>query len=737
MSIMQKVMETVARLKPDPEPDRLIREHAAIGQPMRRVDGRVKVTGNATFAAEFPFDHLAHAALVTSTIAKGTITHLATADAEHAPGVLLVMTYKNAPKMKRPPSFMGFKGAAASRLAVMQDASVHWNGEPIAVVVAETQDQAEHAASLIRVEYAPSVAHVSFDAEKATAVEPEDILGEPAALRHGDAQRALKTSAATVDQVYRTPRYHHNAIEPHATTAVWEGDDLLVFSASQSLNLFAKTLSAVFELQAEHVRVIAPFVGGGFGGKGMMWNDTLLCAAAAKLANRPVRLALRRADVFRLVGGRTCSEQRVALGADAAGHLQALIHTGTTATVSHTSFPEQFTFPARHLYATQTYDIAQKIVNLDMVANTAMRAPGESIGTFALESAIDELAYALKMDPIELRRINEPTKDPTSGHPFSGRHLLEAYRQGAFAFEWHNRPPEPRSQRDGDWLIGQGVASAYYPFLRMPSKARLRVNADGSVVVHAAAHEMGMGTATVQVQHIADRLGVPTRLVTFEYGDSSFPESAVAGGSAQTASIGAAIVAACEKLQKELQHLAKTKNEILGEHIVATLRNAGKRFVEVTADAAAPLEGLKYSMLSTGAQFCEVRVHALTGEIRISRWVGSFDCGRIVNPRTAGSQFRGGIIMGIGMALMEGSYFDERNGRFTTASLAEYHVPVHLDVPLIEVLFTDIADEHTPMGARGIGEIGITGAAAAIANAVYHATGKRVRELPIRLDALL
>jgi xanthine dehydrogenase YagR molybdenum-binding subunit len=271
----------------------------------------------------------------------------------------------------------------------------------------------------------------------------------------------------------------------------------------------------------------------------------------------------------------------------------------------------------------------------------------------------------------------------------------------------------------------------------MPSKAKLRVSTDGSVVVHAAAHEMGMGTATVQTQHIADRLGVPTRLVSFEYGDSSFPQSAIAGGSTQTVSIGAAIIAACEKLQKELQHLADTKDDILGERIVATLRNAKRPYLEVTGDAAAPLEVMKYSMQSTGAQFCEVRVHASTGEIRISRWVGSFDCGRIVNPRTAGSQFRGGIIMGIGMALMEGSYFDERNGRFTTASLAEYHVPVHLDIPLIEVLFTDIPDEHTPMGARGIGEIGITGAAAAIANAVYHATGKRVRELPIRLDALL
>lgn len=735
MSLVQKVLEKVAQLRPDRAPDPLIREHARVGEPMRRVDGSAKVTGGATFAAEYPFDQLAYATLVTSTIAKGTITDISTTAASQAPGVLLVMTHHNAPKMKPPPQFGGGKGAAASSLPVMQDASIHWNGQPVAVVVADSQAHADYAASLIAVEYAPAPATLSFDAHKGEAAPPKAILGEPPVLRHGDAQAALDSSAARVDATYRTARYHHNAIEPHATTAVWEGQDLVVFDSTQSLNLFANTLAAVFELQPEHVRVISPFVGGGFGGKGMMWTHVLLCAAAAKLVARPVRLALRRADVFRLVGNRTCSEQRVALGADASGHLQALIHTGTTATVSHTNFPEQFSFPARHLYATRTYDIEQKIVNLDMVANTAMRAPGESIGTFALESAIDELAHELGMDPIELRRLNEPVKDPTTGHPFSSRHLVEAYRIGAQRFGWDRRT----ARREGDWLIGQGVASAYYPFYRMPSKAKVRVNADGTVVGYAAAHEMGMGTATVQTQHLADRLGVPTRLVRFEYGDSTFPQSAIAGGSTQTASIGAAIEAACELLQKELQHLAKAKTHeaIRGEAIAVTLRNAGKAFLAVTADAPAPTETLKYSMQSSGAQFCEVRVHAVTGEVRISRWVGSFDCGRIVNPRTATSQFRGGIIMGIGMALMEGSYFDERNGRYTTASLAESHVPVSLDIPPIDILFTDIPDEHTPMGARGIGEIGITGTAAAVANAIFHATGKRIRELPIRLDALL
>lgn len=738
MSLIQKVLTKVAQLTPDKKPDPLIEAHAAIGQPLRRVDGRRKVTGTAVFSAEYPFDNLAYAAVLTSKIAKGTIAKISTTEAEQAPGVILVMTHHNAPKMKPPLPFGGKKGAGASTLPIMQDAKIHWNGEAVAVVVAETQDQAEHACSLIEVEYSPEEALLSFDGNKAAAETPKQILGNPAEVKAGDAEGALKTSAATVDAVYKTPRYHHNAIEPHATTAVWEGNELLVFDASQSISLEATTLAASFELKPEQVRILSPFVGGGFGGKGMVWSHVFLCAAAAKLAKRPVRFALRRADVFRMVGGRTCSEQRVALGADANGKLQSLIHTGTTATVSHTDFPEQFSFPARHLYAVSNFDIGQKVVKLDMVANTAMRAPGESIGTFALESAVDELSYALNMDPIELRRINEPKEDPTMGVPFSNRNVLEAYRRGAEKFGWEKRPRDVRAQKDGAWLVGQGVATAYYPFYRMgPAKARVRLNADGSAVAHAAAHEMGMGTATAQMQHLADRLGLPINLVRFEYGDSSFPPSPTAGGSCQTASVGAALIAACEKLQKELRHLAHAKHEIKGEHIAATLRNAKKDYIEVVGEAPQPTELMKYSMHSYGAQFSEVRVHEVTGEIRISRWVGSFDCGRIINPRTGGSQFRGGIIMGIGMALTEGSYFDERTGRFTTASLAEYHVPVHLDIPPIEIVYTDIPDEHTPMGARGIGEIGITGCAASIANAIYHATGKRIRELPIRLDALL
>jgi xanthine dehydrogenase YagR molybdenum-binding subunit len=639
---------------------------------------------------------------------------------------------------------------------------VHWDGQPIAVVIAETLEQAEHAASLVEVEYEIEEPAVSFDGLKGQAERPSDVMGEPALLQVGKGEKGLEEGDVRVDRVYRTPRYNHNAIEPHATTAFWNGDGTLsVLDSSQSVNTVGKTLAQIFRLDPKDVQVVSPFVGGGFGGKGGVWNHTPLCAAAAKVVKRPVKLSLSRAGVYRVVGGRTLAEQRVALSAWKDGKLTALAHVCLTATTTHGRYAEQCTFPARHLYGPPNLYIEQKIVNLNTPANTWMRAPGESIGTFALESAMDELAYELRLDPIELRRINEPEKDPTKGTPFSSRQLSEAYRRGAEHFRWSTRNPEPRSQRDRGWLIGQGVATAYYPYYRFPIKARLRIHADGSAVIQTPAAEMGMGTATVQLQHAADRLGLPLERVAFHYGDSNLPDSPVmAGGSNQTASIFAAVQTAVGKAHRELLALARkssdsplagAKYEQLearngglyrkepagrGETYADILRRAKREVVEVETASSAPMEMMKYSMASYGAQFCEARVREETGEVRISRWLCVMDCGRVVNPKTASSQLRGGITMGIGMALTEETLFDERRGRIMNPSLSEYHVPVNLDVPDIEVLFLNIPDEHAPWGARGIGEIGITGTAAAVANAVFHATGKRIRELPITLDKL-
>lgn len=760
----EKTIQTAGQSISNNEADPLTgRRDGSIGKPFSRVDSEGKVKGEATFAADYKFENLAYAVPVYSTITKGRVLKINQSEAEIESGVIAVITPENAPKLNPPPPFApgGENGVPASDLPILQNWDIYWNGQPIAVIVAETQEQAEAAAAKLHVEYEPETARTSFDHLKNTAELPKDILGEPTEIKIGDAEKALTEAQFKIDNIYRTPRYNHNAIELHASTALWNADGhLTVFDTVQYVwgvkNMFAK----VFGIPPEKVRIVAPFVGGAFGGKGSAsWRYDVLCAMAAKVVRRPVKMVFSRKGVFRAVGGRAIAEQRVGLGAEKGGKLSALIHTGTSAAMANTNFPEPFSLLTRHLYASKNFLISQKMIHLDMVPNSAMRAPGEAIGSFALESAIDELAVALRIDPIKLRLINEPAQDPTSGHEFSMRHIVEAYRHGAEKFGWNQKPP--RSQNAGGWLVGQGVATAMRSYLRAVSKARVRINADGTAVVQAAAHEMGMGTATVQTQHAADRLGLPFNCVSFEYGDSNLPEAPRAGGSNQTASNIAAVTAAIHKALQQLLALAGNDNKSplanlkyeetearnggllsktdlsKAETYASILKRNGLPYLEAEATSGTPTEMTKFSMHSYGAQFAEVRVNEETGEVRISRWLGSFDCGKILNPKTAISQFRGGIIMGIGMALMEETLFDERIGRIMNPSLAEYHVPVSLDIPVIEIIYNDIVDEHAPLGAHGIGEIGITGAAAAIANAVFNATGKRIRELPITLDKLI
>ena len=760
-AVMKKAIELAPEAwLPGGTPDPLMFKHGLIGRPVSRIDGPLKASGKARFAAEVPVAGLLHAALAYSAIARGRIASLDTEAAEGAPGVALVMTYRNAPRMAPPPLMMTKpKAAGSAALPIMQDEEIHWNGQPIALVLAETQEQADHAASLIHATYDAEPAILSFEAAKAQSRLPETVLGEPPVIEIGDAEGALHDAAYFFDATYTTPRHNHNAIELHAVTVIWDGDELTVHDASQLVNATAWTLAQVFGIDETQVRVLSPYVGGGFGGK-CLWDHQILAVAAARLAGRPVRLMLSREGVFRVVGGRTTTEQRVALGAKADGTIAALIHTGIAAMTTHNACPEQFTFPARHLYAADAIRVEQRVADMDMRANTFMRAPGESVGTFALECALDELAEKMALDPIELRRRIEPDKDPTSGKAFSSRHLLEAYARGAERFGWSARSATPGARREGEWLIGLGCATGTYPYMRMPGgAARITLSADGSAVVAMASHEMGMGTATVQAQHIAERLALPLDRVRFDHGDTDLPAGTLAGGSSQTASIAGAIIAAHAVLVKDLLKLAGNDSPLAGlkpdeveardgglckrdepaRHETYASILARAQLTEIVAEAAGspPLEMQKYSMHSYAAQFCEVRVNAVTGETRVSRFLGSFDCGRILNPKTATSQFRGGIIMGLGLALTEETLFDERSGRIMNASLAEYHVPVHLDVPEIDVIWTDIPDPHSPLGAHGIGEIGITGVGAAVANAIYNATGKRVRDLPLTLDKVL
>jgi xanthine dehydrogenase YagR molybdenum-binding subunit len=518
---------------PAGNPDPLVRQHGLIGAPISRLDGPLKVTGTARYAAEFPMPDLAYAALAYSTIAKGRLTTLDVSAAESAPGVVLVMTYHNAPRMKPGPVFLtAEKAFAGDDLPIMQDDQIHWSGQPIAVVLAETQEQADHAKSLIRATYASEPAITTF-AEAKTHPSQASFAGNELAAARGDAEAALAAAPFKVDNIYHTPFHNHNALELHGTTIAWDGDELTRHDCVQGVVHVAWSLAQIFGINEAQIHVFAPFVGGAFGGKGL-WQHQILGAAAAKLADRPVRVVLSREGVYRVVGGRAMTEQRVAIGAQADGRFDALIQTGITAKTPHNALPEAFITPAMCLYSAGAVKLNVQTADMDMLANTFMRAPGEAVGTFPLECAIDELAEQIGIDPIELRIRNEPENDPTMGTPFSSRHLVEAYRSGAERFGWHERNPRPGMRRDGEWWIGMGCASATYPYLRMPGgAARMTLGKDGHVTVAVAAHDMGMGTATVQAQVIAERLGLPLDHVTFSYGDTSMPGIVLAGGSQQ------------------------------------------------------------------------------------------------------------------------------------------------------------------------------------------------------------
>ena len=763
---MQAVMKKAIALAPDSfipggKPDPLIHhKHGLIGAPISRIDGPLKVAGKATFAAEFPIEHMAYAALKYSTIARGRIVEIDATAAEAAEGVALVLTYKNAPRLKPMPPFGSQpKAAGGDDVPVLQDDQVHWNGQPIALVLAETQEQADHAQSLIQVTYEASADGVTSLAQaKTNGSEPGVFQGEPLKLEIKDAEAMLAAAAHKVDARYTTPRHNHNPIELHAATLYWEGDNLRVHDTVQAVAHEAWSLSQVFDIPEAQVRVTSPYVGGGFGSK-TLWQHQVLAAAASRVSGRPVRIMVSREGVFRIVGGRTLTEQRVAIGAGDDGSFDAIIHTGTVAMTPHNNMPEPFILPAKSVYASKSFLLDVETVKMNMTANTFMRAPGEAVGSFALECAIDELAHAMGMDPIDLRLKNEPEKDPTTGLPFSQRAVDQAWKDGRERFGWDKRQT-PGARHDGEWLIGLGCATGAYPYYRMPGgAARITLTKDGRARVGIAAHEMGMGTSTAQTQIAAERLGLPMEAVSFDYADTNLPGVVLAGGSQQTAAIGASVIAAHHALVTELLKLAGNDSPLAGlkpdevggldgglcaledesrcESYVSILARAQRDELVVEAEAPQPLELQHWSMHSHSALFCEVRVNAVTGEVRVSRFLGSFDCGRIMNAKTAASQFRGGIIMGLGLALMEETQFDERTGRVMNPSLAEYHVPVHLDVPQIDVVWTDEPDPHTPMGARGVGEIGITGVGAAVANAVFNATGKRVRDLPITLDKLL
>jgi xanthine dehydrogenase YagR molybdenum-binding subunit len=704
-----------------------------VGTPMDRVDGRLKVTGGARYAAEFPVANLAYAVIVQSTVPTGRIAAIDTTAASRAPGVIRVMTHHNTPKVPAvKPSFL-----STNALSLLQNDRVNYNGQPIAVVVADTFERATDAASLVRVRYADTgKPTLDLEAAKDTAYKPTKDRSADSA--HGSVAAGLAAAEVKVDAHYTTPIENHNPMEPHATTAVWEGGNLTVYDATQYVMGVRDMLSQLVGVDPTKVRVISHFVGGGFGCKGLMWSQVPLAAMAARAVNRPVKLVLTRRQMYGPVGARPQTSQHVVLGAKRDGTLTAVQHDSVSHTSRYEDYTETCAAVTRMLYACPNIETTHRLVKLDLGAPTFQRAPGEAPGTFALESAMDELAHALAMDPVELRLKNYAEQDPDSGRPWSSKSLRECYRVGAERFEWAKRSREPGTMREGDVSIGYGMASATYPSFRMPASVSLRLSADNGGMVRAlvqtSSQDLGTGTYTIMTQLAADGLGLTPQQVRFELGDSRMPPSPVSGGSMTAASTGSAVDAVCREARKQLAAQGVTNEASLA----AFLARRPDRSFTVTASSAPGKESEGYASHAFGAVFAEVRVDRELGEIRVPRIVAAYGAGRILNAKTARSQVQGGITWGIGMALQEETLVDPRMGRYVNADLAEYHVPVNADVGTLDVTFIEEVDDHVnPIGVKGIGEIGITGVAGAIANAVFNATGVRVRDLPITLDDVL
>jgi xanthine dehydrogenase YagR molybdenum-binding subunit len=706
-----------------------------IGQPVSRVDGRLKVTGRAMYAAEFQIANMAHAAIVRSTIARGRVASIDTTAAQRSPGVLAVLTHLNSPRLP----YREHKGATdptvGERLHLLQDDRVHHQGQPVGLVVAETLEQAQHAATLVRVTYAAEASRT--DVSRAEPVMPtqektDQGAPRPPASRRGDPESAFAAAQVKVDHKYVIPRENHNPIELHATLAAWEGDRLTLWDKTQWVNNVSEEIGSVFGIPAENVRVVSPFVGGAFGSALRVWPHVTLAALGARVARRPVKLMLSRREMYYGTGHRPHTVQQVSLGASAQGRLEAILHDTYQENSTYEEYAESLVNATRFLHSCANVTTRHRLARLDVHTPTYMRAPGESSGVFALECAMDEMAVALGMDPVELRLRNEPQQDEYQKQPFSSRATREAYRLAAERFGWSRRNPAPRSMRDGRWLIGWGMSAATYPMNFAPASARARLLPDGTAEVSSAASDMGPGTWTSMTQVAAETLGLPVDRVKLALGDTRLPKAPVHGGSMTMASVGSAVQAACRKVRVDV--LARTNSTDINE----AMRRL-ERPMEATEVVEPGKQGEGFSKHAFGAVFVEVAVDPDLGETRVRRIVGAYGAGRVVNPKLARSQCIGGMIGGIGMALMEHSVVDARNGRVPNANLAEYPLPVHADAPAVmDVIFVPEEDPHlNPLGVKGLGEIAMVGVAPAILNAIYHATGKRIRDLPATPDKLI
>ena len=728
-----------------------------------RYEGIDKVTGKAKYAAEFdgPFQksELSYAYIVQATIASGSVKSMDTAAATKAPGVIAVLTPFNMPKLNQGPP----KPPARRSLTLMQTPDVAYNGQPIALVVARTLDEAKAAAAMIRTTYAPTPAKLEWHKRLGEARWPKNPGKDPADNHRGDINAAFQKASVTVDQTYITPIQYHNPMEPHATIAWWQGDKLNVYDATQYISGVRMSLARTLNIPLDYVRVVNPVVGGGFGSKGSMWSHVPLCAMAAKATNRPVKLVLEREQMFGLVGARPSTVNHIRLAAQQDGTLLGIQHDNVMNASVLEDFVEHCEDIARKLYASGANSVTAKVVEANLGVSTFMRAPGEAPGTAVFEIAMDELAEKLKMDPIELRLKNYAEKDPSeSDRPWSSKHLRECYAQGAQKFGWSRRNTTPGSRTEGDLLIGHGMATATYPANRSASQAVVSLLPGGRMFVGAGTQDLGTGTYTIMAQQAAAGLGIDPKHVEVKLGDSTLPKAPVSGGSQSSASVLPAIQDATTQLKLKLIDLAinDQRSPMHGlqapdldvkdgklvsksqpgktDTLTDLISRNNNQPVEAHGSAEPSESRDAMTTQSWGATFAEVAVDRHTGMVKVRRFVGVYDIGVLLNQKTGLNQLMGGAVWGIGFATHEHGVVDPQTGRIVNANLAEYHVPVNADVGVIDISVLGIPDtKFNPVGSRGIGEIGVTGAAAAVANAIYNATGKRVREYPITPDKLL
>ncbi|MBF9141842.1 xanthine dehydrogenase family protein molybdopterin-binding subunit [Hymenobacter properus] len=737
-----------------------------IGKPMNRVDGRQKVTGAAKYSAEYELPNMAYAVLVGSTIAKGRLTGLDTKAAERAPGVLAVITHLNAPKAPgikpagKDPSQPQTVGSA---LQVLVDDNIRFNDQPIAVVVADTLERARFAARLVQARYAAEKHLTNLEAAKPNAFLPTQAKKNPKSPT-ADYQRgqvdAYKTGALKLEAEYVIPTEVHHPMELQSITAHWEAPDrLTLYDKTQGTMATRRDFARQWGLPEANVKVIATFVGGAFGNALHSWPHESAAIIAAKVVNRPVKLMLTREQMFTMVGYRPHTWQKIGMSATADGKITAITHESIGQTSTYEEFTESTLGQTKMMYQSPNLTTRYRLAALDIGSPIWMRGPGEATGAFALESAMDEMAHLLNLDPLEFRMRNYTEQDPEKDRPWSSKFLKECYQAGAQRIGWNKRQLKPGALRDGEWLVGYGMGVGTFGAHRGSSKASAQLLPNGTVLLQSAVTDIGPGTGTAMTQIAADTLGLAPEKIRFEWGNSDFAQAPTQGGSAIVNTVGPAVQEACLALKDKLRELAAASNGAFAtakkEDITFTdnhLTLAGNPAARaayadlvkqaggtaVTVESKPSGEGQKYSMYSFSVHFAEVRVHELTGEVRVSKLVSCADAGTIVNEKTAGNQMKGGAVGGIGMALMEHAIIDDRFGRYVTKDLADYHVPVHADAPAVEVYFVNQPDPHVnALGTKGIGEIATIGVAPAIANAVFNATGKRVRELPITPDKLV